>query len=283
MHIPGSMLHGAVCPVTAALTVAGAGVVIYFARQAEDQPSAMKFAAVTSMIFALQMLNFPVQNGTSGHLLGGALAVMLLGFPLSVVAMAMVLTVQAVFFADGGINALGANILNMGIIAPGVAALALRMLSKKNVHQGLALGIASWVSVVCAALACALEISLSGAVDLNKAIVAMGSIHALIGLGEAGMTVVVVSFLTGYASLWQDREQAVAAGALGAAVTAAMISPLASNFPDGLAHVMSTLAQYHVPVATTTAVATVAAGLTGVCVVFLLSQGVVRLIRVFKR
>ena len=103
MHIPSSMLNGAICPVTVGVGIAGGMTALYFARKAEEKPSAAKFATVTAMIFALQMLNFPVQNGTSGHLLGGMLAVALLGVPFAALSIAIVLGVQAVFFGDGGV------------------------------------------------------------------------------------------------------------------------------------------------------------------------------------
>ena len=107
MHIPGSMLHGAICPVTAAVAVAGFGVATCLGMKSEEKPSIAQFASVSSLIFALQMLNFPIQNGTSGHLLGGVLALSLLGVPFGVLSMAIVLVVQSLFFGDGGGKYLG--------------------------------------------------------------------------------------------------------------------------------------------------------------------------------
>ena len=120
MHIPSTMLNGAVCPVTLAVSAVGVAVAVLVAKKNDNRPSPARFAAVTALIFALQMLNYPVQNGTSGHLVGAMLGVGLLGIPFAVLSMSIVLAIQAFFFGDGGINALGANILNMALIGAGL-------------------------------------------------------------------------------------------------------------------------------------------------------------------
>jgi len=234
MHIPASMLNGAVCPVTLAVGAAGLGTAAYLAKRSEKKPSAEKFAAITALIFALQMLNFPVQNGTSGHLVGAMLAVSFLGIPFAALSMAIVLAVQAFFFGDGGVNALGANILNMALIAVGLSGWLFNALIKKGLARQAALAMAGWVSVMLAATACAFEVAASGAVSLNKVIPAMLSVHALIGLGEALLTVAVVALLTAGKRIWQENEKSFALGAFGLAIIAAGLSPLASSFPDGL-------------------------------------------------
>ncbi len=123
MHIPQNLLDGRICPVPAAvsgLCLAGAAFAAY--RSAE-KPDALRFAAVSAFIFAAQMMNFPISGGTSGHLLGGVLASALLGVPFGVLALALVVALQAVVFADGGLNVLGANILNMAVIGTGLGGL----------------------------------------------------------------------------------------------------------------------------------------------------------------
>jgi cobalt/nickel transport system permease protein len=247
MHIPATMLGGAVCPVTIAVGVAGGATALYFASKQEEKPTVGKFATVTSMIFAMQMLNFPVQNGTSGHLLGGMLAVSLLGVPYAVLSIALVLAVQAVFFGDGGVNALGANIINMAFIGAAGAGYLLDLLKRKGVHQTVSLAVACWVSVVLASLACSIEVALSGAVELSKAVTAMLSVHALIGIGEAILTVAVVSLVSKVAEAWQAKEKAVTLASFGLAIVAAMLSPFASSFPDGLEWVAGKLsfAEFH--------------------------------------
>ncbi len=280
MHIPSSMLHGAVCPVTVAVGAAGVGAALYVARKANESPTAAKFAAVTAMIFALQMLNFPVQNGTSGHLLGGMLAVAFLGIPWAVLSMSLVLSVQAIFFGDGGVNALGANIINMGLIGAGAAGLLFNFLQGRKFSRTAALAVASMASVLTAALACSVEISLAGTVSFSRAVAAMLSVHALIGTGEAVLTVVLVAVISAVARKWAANEMPVAIASLIVAVVAAMLSPFASNFPDGLEWVSAKMAfisfkgvqfaalfpDYQVP-AIGGSLSTVLAGLIGVGIV----------------
>lgn len=234
MHIPATMLGGAVCPVTIAVGMAGGAAALYFANKQEEKPTVGKFATVTSLIFAMQMLNFTVQNGTSGHLLGGMLAVSLLGIPYAMLSVALVLAVQAVFFGDGGVNSLGANVLNMAFIGAAGAGYLLELLKKKGVHQMVSLAVACWASVVLASLACSIEVALSGAVEFGKVIPAMVSVHALIGIGEAVLTVAVVALVSKVAEAWQAKERAVTLASFGLAIIAAILSPFASSFPDGL-------------------------------------------------
>jgi cobalt/nickel transport system permease protein len=281
MHIPASMLHGAVCPVTVAVGVASTGLAAYAAFKAEEKPSAAKFAAVTSMVFALQMLNYPVQDGTSGHLVGGLLAVALMGIPFSVLAMAIVLAVQAVFFGDGGINALGANIFNMGVLGAALAGTLMQILKKKGVPQHAALSLAAWFSAVAGAISCSFQVAWSGAVELNKALPAMVSVHALIGVGEALLTVLVVGLVTGLAGYWKAYKGAIAFASFSVAIVAAMLSPFASAFPDGLERVAGKLSFAEFPAASFTALfpdysvpaignglfSTILAGLIGVMIV----------------
>ena len=291
MHIPATMLHGAVCPVTIAVGVVGGATALYFANKQEEKPSAEKFATVTAMIFAMQMLNFPVQNGTSGHLLGGMLAVMFLGIPYSVLSISLVLAVQAVFFGDGGVNALGANVINMGLIGAAGVGFFCEFLKKKRLPQTLSLAVASWLSVVLASLACAFEVALSGAVELSKVVPAMLSVHALIGIGEAVLTVVVVSLVSKIAETWKAREKAVTLASFVIAIVAAMLSPFASSFPDGLEWVAGRLSfsefhgfslsvlfpDYQVSFVGGGSMGTIMAGLIGICLVSLaaFSMGIV--------
>ena len=293
MHIPATMLGGAVCPVTIAVGVAGGATALYFASKQEEKPTVGKFATVTSMIFAMQMLNFPVQNGTSGHLLGGMLAVSLLGVPYAVLSIALVLVVQAVFFGDGGVNALGANVVNMAFIGAAGAGYLLELLKKKGVHQTVSLAVACWASVVLASLACSIEVALSGAVELSKAVTAMLSVHALIGIGEAVLTVVVVSLVSKFAEAWQAKEKAVTLASFGLAIVAAMLSPFASSFPDGLEWVAGKLSfaefqgfefpalfpDYQATFISNAAFSTILAGLIGVGIISALTFMAGRVIR----
>lgn len=153
---------------------------------------------MSAFIFAAQMLNFPVIGGTSGHLLGGVLAAVLLGPYAAVIALTCVLIVQCLIFQDGGLSALGANILNMALAGtiPGYLiykAIKKILGEKRGMMAGVA--IAAWFSVVIASGLCALELAISKTSPLKIVLPAMGGIHALIGIGEAIITCIVISFI----------------------------------------------------------------------------------------
>jgi cobalt/nickel transport system permease protein len=201
MHIPDGFLSTEVAATTA---VVSAGVLAYSLRRADDalDDRRIPLVGVTgAFIFAAQMLNFPVAGGTSGHLLGAALAAILLGPWVACLVMAVVLTTQAFLFADGGITALGANILNMGVLgALGVGGLMLaarRVLSRGGIRSRAALlaiaGAGAWLAVMVGAAATALELGSSGTVPVGTAVPAMLGVHAAIGIGEAVITVAAVS------------------------------------------------------------------------------------------
>ena len=151
---------------------------------------------LAAFIFAVQMLNFPVAGGTSGHLLGAALAAVLLGPWLACLVMAVVLTAQAFVFADGGITALGANVLNMGVLGALLAGFLLggagRALQTRGAFLGAVGGVA-WLAVMIGATATSVELAVSDTVPLGTALPAMLGVHALIGIGEAVITVAAVS------------------------------------------------------------------------------------------
>ncbi len=112
MHIPSSMIEGAICPVTAGVSIVAISAAAYFAYKSKNKPSVKYFAAITGLIFILQMLNYPIGGGISGHVLGAVLAVALLGMPFGILSMSLIIAIQAFFFGDGGISIMGANILN---------------------------------------------------------------------------------------------------------------------------------------------------------------------------
>lgn len=199
MHIPDGFLNFA----TAAGTyVISAGGVAYSLRRLAGKLGEKQVPMVGVMaafIFAAQMLNFPVAGGTSGHLLGGALAAILLGPWTGLLVMACVLIVQTLIFQDGGITALGANILNMGIIAVFlgyfVYRLSLKLLKGRVFAEAVGGFIAGWISIFAAAVACALELAISGTSPLVVALPAMAGIHALIGISEGLITALILGFV----------------------------------------------------------------------------------------
>jgi cobalt/nickel transport system permease protein len=197
MHIPDGFLDPGVAAVTG--VVAGGAVAIGL-RRAEatfDERRAPLLGVTAAFVFAAQMLNFPVAGGTSGHFLGAALATILLGPWLACLVLAVVLLVQAFLFADGGVSALGANILNMGVVgalgAGLVMGVAMRVLPRTRRAFLGAAAVASWLAVVAGSIACSFELALSGTVPLGTVLPAMVGVHALIGVGEAVVTVAAVS------------------------------------------------------------------------------------------
>lgn len=279
MHIPNAMLNGMICPVSATLAVAGIAVASYAARRSQNRPGAARFAAVAALVFAAQMLNFPVQDGTSGHLLGGVVASSLLGVPFGVLALALVVSIQSLVFADGGLLVLGANVVNMALLGAGVGGLINEVLRKQGLSRHLALLAASWVSVLLAASACSIELAISGTIEAGKVLPAMLGVHALIGVGEALLTVVLVGAFAN-ASTTSARWN-FAAPFLGAILAATLLSPFASTHPDGLEWVaeqygfltegaplfVTPLADYAVPMISNAALSTAFAGLIGVMLV----------------
>jgi len=151
----------------------------------------VKMGLIAALVFAAQMFNFPIAAGTSGHLIGGVLAAVLLGPWSGFLVITAVVMIQAIFYADGGLIVMGTNIINMAFIGAIVAYYIYNVLRKK-IPSLLAIGIAAWSSVFLAALACSIELWLSGTYALNKVLPAMLSIHAVIGIAEALITIALV-------------------------------------------------------------------------------------------
>ena len=198
MHIPDGFLDGPTSLGAAGVAVTGLGVSVRKAADALDDRRAPLAGLVAAFVFAVQMLNFPVANGTSGHLLGAVLAAVLVGPWAAVICIAVVLLVQALF-ADGGLTALGLNVVNMGLVA-GLGGyvtylVARRLLPRTKGGVVLASAVAAGLSVVLASVAFVAEYALGGTVDLSLGAVlgAMVGVHLLIGIGEAVITAMTVS------------------------------------------------------------------------------------------
>lgn len=151
-----------------------------------------KMGMVAALVFAAQMFNFPISQGTSGHLIGGVFAAVVLGPFAGAIVISVVLAIQSLFFADGGLLALGANIVNMSVIAA-IGCYYIYALLKKVSPEWVAISIAAWISVVLASLVCALEIGLSGTIALPVVTMAMVKVHMVIGIAEALITLVLVN------------------------------------------------------------------------------------------
>jgi cobalt/nickel transport system permease protein len=197
MHVPDGFLDAPTSVATGVAAAAGVGLALRGARRELDDRTAPLAGLVATFVFATQMLNFPVGAGTSGHLLGGALAAVLVGPWTGVLCISVVLIVQCLFFADGGVTALGTNITLMGLVGVGVGWLCFRaaqvVLPRRTSMVPLAAAFGALVSVPTAALAFVGLYAVGGTTDipLDALAAAMLGWHALIGIGEA-----VITFLT---------------------------------------------------------------------------------------
>lgn len=204
LHIPDGFLNLPVLLVTWVIAIGLIAISLQRA-QAEYQERAVPLMGVcAAFIFAAQMINFPIPGGTSGHLLGGTLAGALLGPWAGSLVMVSVFIVQAVVFQDGGLTALGANVLNMGLIGTFAGYYlyrGIRFVIGRNKLQGMVVGaaVAAWTSVVVASIITAIQLALSGTVPLGVALTAMLFWHIFIGIGEALITAIALSFI------WRTR------------------------------------------------------------------------------
>jgi cobalt/nickel transport system permease protein len=301
MHIPDGFLTLAVSIICWGITVSLLSIAIRKTNQALGEKRVPLMGIMAAFIFAAQMLNFPVAGGTSGHLLGGALAAIVLGPWAAMLVMTAVIAVQGLLFQDGGLVVMGANILNMGLLTAIVGYGLYRMVSKSgNTTRLVISGIAAWLSVMTGALATALQLWLSGTAKLNIVVPAMLGVHALIGLGEAFITVAALAFIFRTRPDLLDESSASAQGSRGwiyagiaIALGVTLLTPFASANPDGLNRVAQDMgflgtrqsapfhiiSNYNLPFLGSTPFSTIAAGMLGVLVILLLVVAFGRLLR----
>ncbi len=299
MHIPDGFLSFPVSIFFWLVSILVVGYALKRVRYDIGERQAPMMGVLAAAIFAGQMLNFTVAGGTSGHLIGAALATILLGPWAAMVILTCVISVQALIFQDGGLLVLGTNIFNMAIVGVAVSYMVFRTVNKiagKRPWSIYASGFAAaWTSVEVAALGTALELAVSGTSPANIAIPAMGGIHALIGIGEGLITVGALAFL--HAS----RKDLLVSGETGSkrgglvwvaglviALLLAIASPLASKHPDGLMRVAiqygfmnstqepvySLIPHYLFPGVPDKTLATILAAILGTLVVFGVAFGV---------
>ncbi|ABO51077.1 cobalamin (vitamin B12) biosynthesis CbiM protein [Desulforamulus reducens MI-1] len=211
MHIPDGFLDVKTWVTASTLSIGALGYSVKKTRQQLSDRQIPQLGVMAAFIFAAQMINFPIAGGTSGHLLGAALATTLLGPWSASIVLATVLIIQCFVFLDGGITALGANIFNMavlGVIIAWAFNVAIKGIIKGNLGLGLASFAAAWFSVMGAALMTTLELAVSGTVPFNVALPAMLGVHAIIGVGEGLITAVVVLTVLnmGYQPAWFKKE-----------------------------------------------------------------------------
>lgn len=299
LHIPDGFVS---LPVALVTWLLAALILRQSARRAEarfDERLVPLAGILAAFIFAAQMINFPVAGGTSGHLVGATLAAIVLGPWLGILVMTAVIALQALLFQDGGLLVMGANILVMGV-APTLIGYGLyrgAVTRRATTRRALA-GAAAWFSIMAAAFLTALLLGFSGTSSFRVVVPAMLGIHALIGAGEALITVAALAFLE------RARPQLLAESVAGSgrAWTAAgliltlvvvLLAPFASGLPDGLEWVAGEqgflqqgrsapyeiLPDYTVPFLGETALSTIAAGLAGTLLVLALTLWGLRLLR----
>lgn len=289
LHIPDGFLSLVVSLICWAITAVLLAMAVSRTNKSLGEKQVPLMGIMAAFIFAAQMLNFPVAGGTSGHLLGGALAAIVLGPWAGMLVMTAVIAVQALLFQDGGLVVMGANILNMGLITAAIGYGLYRGVANSSRNTKLAVaGVAAWLSVMAGALATSLQLWLSGTSNLQTVVIAMLSVHALIGIGEALITVAALAFIMQTRPDLLDESSASARGGRGwvlpgilLSLAVVLLSPLASAFPDGLERVAENtgfldLAQsspynlipdYTVPFLGQTALSTIVAGAIGALVV----------------
>jgi len=199
MHVPDGFLDAPTSIATGAVAVAGVAVALRKARTELDDRTAPMAGLVAAFIFAGQMMNFPVGAGTSGHLLGGAMAAVLVGPWTGALCISVVLLVQSLFMADGGITALGTNVTLMALVGCGVGYAVFRtvvaVLPRREASIPPAAAIGALISVPVAATAFTLLFAVGGTapIEIGKVFTAMVGWHLLIGIGEAFVTGLVVA------------------------------------------------------------------------------------------
>jgi cobalt/nickel transport system permease protein len=196
MHIPDAFIPLPQAAVYWLIALIFIFLSIRWARKEMTEEKIPLIAVLAAGIFAIQAFNLPVGMGTSGHLVGGALAAILLGSPFGAVfILTLVLIVQGVLFGDGGITTMGANILNMGVIGGFVGYYSFQGLMKATKSMPVSAFIAAWLACFIPALACAVEMYLAGTFPLVPGLAAMGLYHAAIGIIEGTITVVAIKLV----------------------------------------------------------------------------------------
>ena len=199
MHVPDGVLDAPTSLVTAGVAATGVAIALRGARRELDDRVAPLAGIIATFVFAGQMINVPVAGGTSGHLMGGALAAVLVGPYTGVLCLTVVLAVQALLFADGGITAIGTNVVLMGIVTVVVGytvfRLAQRVLPQRLSMVAPAAAVGGLASVAASAGTFVLLYSVGGVapIPFDTLLTAMLGVHVLIGVGEAVITYMVVA------------------------------------------------------------------------------------------
>jgi cobalt/nickel transport system permease protein len=299
MHIPDGFLSVPVAVIFWVISIAVIAIALRRVNRELGEREVPLMGVLAAAIFAGQMLNFSVTGGTSGHLLGAALATILLGPWASVLILTCVVGIQGMVFQDGGLLVMGANLFNMAVVGSFTAYTVYHVFQKLSGGRkwGLFAGsfAAAWCSIFISSLSAALQLVVSGTSPANLAVPAMAGVHALIGTGEGLITLGAVVFLySTRRDIFQTeqaqahRSRAVWLGGALLIVLLAVASPLASTHPDGLEWVagqqgfihltktpiLHVLPGYVLPGISNSSLATILASLLGAILVLLVALGV---------
>ncbi|MCA9978176.1 MAG: PDGLE domain-containing protein [Anaerolineales bacterium] len=299
LHVPDGFLSPGIAIFCWALALLAVGLAVRNARETFDERLVPLAGVMAAFIFAGQMINFPVAGGTSGHLVGASLAAIVLGPWLGILVMTAVIILQALLFQDGGLVVMGANILVMGVTPALISYGLFRSAAKRSRRMQLVtVAGAAWLSVMGAALLTALLLGFSGTSSFRIAVPALLGVHALIGIGEALITVAALSFImNARPQLLQTSVEAGGRGWIvgGIVITllVILVSPFASGFPDGLEWVaeengflhtavnapFQILPDYTIPTLGDSGLSTVLAGVVGALLVAGITFGLARMLR----
>lgn len=222
MHAPDGFLSIPIAGAMWLVTIVVLTVAVRRTNKTLDDRAVPLMGVTAAFIFAAQMFNFQVVGGTSGHLLGGVLAAVLLGPWAATLVMACVIAVQALVFQDGGLVVMGANIFNMGVVGTlggwYIYRAVARLLGGEDKARIPAAGIAAWAAVVLGSTCMAFELALSGTTTLAVALPAMVGVHLFIGIGEALITIAALAFIGATrADLFKLRDARLAGASMVAA------------------------------------------------------------------
>ena len=249
MHVPDGFMNVTMSAATGAISF---GTLWAYIRSAKDL-IADKFIALTGMmsalIFVLQMINFPVAAGTSGHLLGGALAVIVLGPRLGLICLSVVVIIQSLLFADGGLSALGVNVLNMAIVTTTtswfIVKYWIKFIGKNKTSIVTVSVLAGILSVVFSSIAFTIQYAIGGTISIpvGTVLIAMVTTHLIIGLGEGVITALIITLLMRvrpdlvYAFDRNDKNTTKVSFYglfIILILLLSLVTPFASSSPDGL-------------------------------------------------
>lgn len=202
MHIPDGFIPLLQTIIYWIIALVFIALALRWARKELSEEKVPIVAVLAAAIFAMQAFNLPVGMGTSGHLVGGALAAIILGSPYAAVfILTIVLIIQGVIFGDGGITTMGANIVNMGVIGGFVGYYGFVGLKSIIKNPYVSAGVAAWLACFVPALAASIELWVAGTFPLVGGMIAMGTYHAAIGVIEAFITAVAVYLV------WRARPE----------------------------------------------------------------------------